>query len=119
MACFKLNGLPPQPTRVWSRVQGRCSTEVVTENNPIVFFPPTGEFLPIGKAAEEYQMINKGNVLQYKKNSSNITMKARYSQIAKGQWVNRTKTFCQPECFAIFAKYKQFQEGKLQYDICR
>lgn len=38
-------------------------------------------------------MINKGNVLQYKKNSSNITMKARYSQIAKGQWVNRTKTF--------------------------
>jgi len=93
MACFKLNGLPPQPTRVWSRVQGRCSTEVVTENNPIVFFPPTGEFLPISQAAYEYQMINKGNVLQYKKNSSNITMRTRYSQIAKGQWVNRTKTF--------------------------
>ena len=38
-------------------------------------------------------MYNKGNVLQYKKNSSNLTKKQRYSQIAKGMWTNRTKTW--------------------------
>jgi hypothetical protein len=37
--------------------------------------------------------INKGNVLQYKKNSSNLTKQQRYSQIAKGLWTNRTKTY--------------------------
>ena len=38
-------------------------------------------------------MINKGNVLQYKINSSNLTKNQRYSKIAQGQWTNRTKTF--------------------------
>jgi hypothetical protein len=38
-------------------------------------------------------MLNKGNVLQYKKNSSNITKQQRYSQIAKGQWTNRNTTW--------------------------
>ena len=98
MACFNPNGLPPNPTRVWSRVQGRCSTEEVQENNPIVFYPPTGEFLPIGDAGEKYLMLNKGNVLQYKKNSSNLTMRARYSQIAKGKWINTSKTFASHIC---------------------
>jgi hypothetical protein len=37
--------------------------------------------------------INKGNVLQYKKNSSQLTKNQRYSQIAKGLWTNRTKTW--------------------------
>lgn len=93
MACFNPDGLPPEPTRVWSRVQGRCATEEIESNNPIVFFPPTQEFLPISEVANRYGMLNKGNVLQYKKNSSNLTMKTRYSLIAKGQWVNTTKTF--------------------------
>jgi hypothetical protein len=35
----------------------------------------------------------KGNVLQYKKNSSNLTKNQRYAQIAKGAWTNRTKTW--------------------------
>ena len=77
MACFNPDGLPPEPTRVWSRVQGRCATEEIEGNNPIVFFPPTQQFLPISAAADKYSMLNKGNVLQYKKNSSNITMKTR------------------------------------------
>jgi hypothetical protein len=38
-------------------------------------------------------MISKGNVLQYKKNSSSLTKNQRYSQIAKGMWTNRTKTW--------------------------
>jgi hypothetical protein len=38
-------------------------------------------------------MLNKGNVLQYKANSSNLTKSQRYSKIAKGQWVNRNTTW--------------------------
>jgi len=34
-------------------------------------------------------MLNKGNVLQYKKNSSNLTKKQQYALIAQGKWVNR------------------------------
>jgi hypothetical protein len=37
--------------------------------------------------------LNKGNVLQYKKNSTQLTKNQRYSQIAKGLWTNRTKTW--------------------------
>ncbi len=35
----------------------------------------------------------KGNILQYKDNSSNLTNQERYAQIMKGSWTNRTKTF--------------------------
>jgi hypothetical protein len=38
-------------------------------------------------------MLNKGNVLQYKANSSNLTKAQRYSKIAKGQWTNRNTTW--------------------------
>jgi hypothetical protein len=79
MACFAFNGQPPNPPRVWSRVQGRCSTlpvETITQ----------GEAYTIA-------MASKGNVLQYKNNSSNITKQQRYSQIAKGMWTNRNTTW--------------------------
>jgi hypothetical protein len=38
-------------------------------------------------------MLNKGNVLQYKKNSSSLTKQQRYAQIAKGCWTNRNTTW--------------------------
>jgi len=38
-------------------------------------------------------MINKGNILQYKKNSSNLTRSQRYSKIINGTWTNRTTTW--------------------------
>ncbi len=79
MACFAFNGLPPDPPRVWSRVQGRCSTLPVDTIGPV--------------EADTIAMLSKGNVLQYKKNSSNITKQQRYSQIAKGQWTNRNTTW--------------------------
>jgi len=55
--------------------------------------PYTGEIIPSAQLGPMLAMINKGNVLQYKKNSSNLTKLQRYSQIAKGQWTNRTKTW--------------------------
>jgi len=79
MACFAFNGQPPRPPRVWSRVQGICSTLPVDTIGPL--------------EAGAIAMLNKGNVLQYKKNSSNLTKQQRYSQIAKGQWTNRNTTW--------------------------
>ena len=38
-------------------------------------------------------MLNKGNILQYKANSSNLTKAQKYSKIAKGQWTNRNTTW--------------------------
>jgi hypothetical protein len=59
----------PIPPRVWSRVQGECNHDI---NIP---------------------SIEKGNVLQYKKNSSSLTKQQKYSQIAKGYWTSRRKCF--------------------------
>ena len=72
----------PNPPRVWSRVQNPCSV-IAYKNGDSDF----------ARAEYERQMLLKGNILQYKKNSSNLTKKQRYTQIAKGMWTNRTKTW--------------------------
>ena len=54
----------PIPPRVWSRVQNRCLFEQ--------------------GLTTETRILAKGNVLQYKKNSSNLTKQQKYSQISKG-----------------------------------
>jgi len=72
MSCF--NNYLPQPTRVWSRVQNSCVQLSLSE-------------------ADTIAMLNKGNVLQYKANSSNLTKAQKYSKIAKGQWINRNTTW--------------------------
>ena len=68
----------PQPPRVWNRVQNVCST--INDNIPLY-------------NQLEKQMLLKGNILQYAKNSLGLTKNQRYSKIAKGQWTNRTKTW--------------------------
>ena len=72
MSCF--NNYVPQPSRDWSRVQNSCVQLSISEVNKIA-------------------MLNKGNVLQYKANSSNLTKAQKYSKIAKGQWINRNTTW--------------------------
>ncbi len=76
----------PNPPRVWSRVQKPCSVIAYKSDDPAA----SSNF---AKADYERQMLLKGNILQYKKNSSNLTKKQRYTQIAKGMWTNRTKTW--------------------------
>jgi hypothetical protein len=82
----------PKPTRVWSRVQNQCT---FTNNNSdnSVFLPLTGKTGTQAEADYQKQMLQKGNILQYKKNSSNLTKNQRYSQICKGAWTNRTKSY--------------------------
>jgi hypothetical protein len=71
----------PNPARVWSRVQNRCSTDTADST------------VDYARIDYDRQMLLKGNILQYKKNSSNLTKNQRYTQIAKGMWTNRTKTW--------------------------
>jgi hypothetical protein len=76
----------PNPPRVWSRVQNPCSAIAYKNDDPAAY----SNFF---RADYEKQMLLKGNILQYKKNSSSLTKKQRYTQIAKGMWINRTKTW--------------------------
>jgi hypothetical protein len=85
----------PVPPRVWSRVQNRCT---YTDNNisNLVFLtvPLTIENnVTLSQATYEAELLQKGNILQYKGNSSRITKKQRYAQLAKGFGPNRTKVF--------------------------
>lgn len=68
----------PQPPREWYRFSTPCTTL-------------TSSVTP--QTAYKLAMLAKGNVLQYKKNSSNITKNQRYSQIARGSWTNRNTTW--------------------------
>jgi len=80
----------PIPPRVWSRVQDRCTFETSASN---VFVPLLNKIVTPLEANYYNKQIEKGNILQYKKNSSNLTKKQKYSQISKGLWTNRTKTY--------------------------
>jgi hypothetical protein len=80
----------PVPPRAWSRWNLRCPSFPV---NGDVQVPYSNKKVPVAQYPSYITMLNKGNVLQYKKNSSNLTQKQRYAQIAKGQWTNRTTTW--------------------------
>jgi hypothetical protein len=82
MSCIS-NCYLPNPPRAWSRVQNSCSLSNDFQGGQV-----SASTLYLENA-----MLNKGNVLQYKKNSSNLTKQQRYAQIAKGQWTNRNTTW--------------------------
>ena len=67
----------PLPPSAWSRVQNRC----VYDSGDYFFDDLRNAYL------------RKGNILQYKKNSSDLTKNQRYAQIAKGLWTNRTRSW--------------------------
>jgi len=83
----------PNPPRAWSRVQNRCT--YFEEGNPYdqIYIPLTGQSVSQAEANYEEKLYYKGNILQYKANSSSLTKKQRYSQLAKGFGPNRTKVF--------------------------
>jgi hypothetical protein len=93
MSCFNSNCYLPIPPRAWSRVQNSCSLTTTSDNSGFVIDPYTQQIVTSVVLAERVSMLNKGNVLQYKANSSNLTKSQIYSKIAKGQWVNRNTTW--------------------------
>lgn len=74
----------PIPPRTWSRVQNACSTIASANTNADT------SLLKYGLTIAQ---INKGNVLQYKANSSKLTKQQIYSLMAKGMWTNRNTTW--------------------------
>jgi len=85
-------GYNPKPPRAWSRVQNNCTYPFTNESVTTAYIPALKKNVPLGDVAYEISMINKGNVLQYKCNSANITKSQKYSLIAKGAW-NRKKAW--------------------------
>lgn len=84
MACFDCY-LPRIP-RQWARVENQCIfNNDVGNPNDLVNLPLTNQLILKKNFASEMQMIQKGNILQYKRNTF-ITKKTKYSLIAKGLW---------------------------------
>jgi hypothetical protein len=82
----------PKPPRVWSRVQNQCTYTVDSSYNE-TYIPLINQTVLPAEAIFLDKQLYKGNILQYKANSSRISKKQKYSQIAKGLWANRTKVF--------------------------
>jgi hypothetical protein len=81
----------PNPPRAWSRVEGNvnCISPIVPPfGNYTVYVPLTKQTIPLAIAAYQEKVIYKGNILQYKNNSSNLSKKQIYSKIANRKWVN-------------------------------
>jgi hypothetical protein len=84
----------PRPPRAWSRVQNPCIyTDPSSNNYKSVYIPLTNQTVTLAQANYEDKLLQKGNILQYKGNSSQLTKKQKYSQLAKGFGPNRTKVF--------------------------
>ena len=83
----------PVPPRVWSRVQNPCTFLIPDDTYQTAYIPLTGQTVSLAQANYEMQMLNKGNVLQYKGNSARLTKTQKYSQLARCAGPNRTKVF--------------------------
>ena len=83
----------PQPPRVWSRVQSACTFLNPNDDYTTGTSVFTGQPISYTQGVYQLQLLNKGNVLQHKANSSRLTKKQRYTQLAKGYGPNRTKVF--------------------------
>jgi hypothetical protein len=77
----------PVPSRAWYRVQHRCLQDF---SNNLVYIPLTNQTVSVAQANYEDKLLYKGNILQYKKNSSQLTKSQKYSKMSKGVGI---KTF--------------------------
>ena len=83
----------PIPPRVWSRVQNQCTYINPNSNYQTVYVPLTKQTISQAQADYESLMFYKGNILQYKNNSAQLTKSQIYSQLARCTSSNRTKVF--------------------------
>jgi len=87
--------ITPQQSVPWSRRQSACTYTPLPSETPqkTVYLPFLKKAVPVNEVAFQIAMYNKGNVLQYKSNSSNLTKSELYSKIAQGMWTNRNTTW--------------------------
>jgi hypothetical protein len=86
-------GYNPIPSRVWSRVQADCVYVDPGSNYNSVYIPLTNQTVSLAQADYEAKQFYKGNILQYKGNSAQLTKKQKYSQLARCAGPSRTKVF--------------------------
>jgi len=82
----------PNPPKEWYRYQNNCHPFIPAVEIATLLNPEASKLIP-NSYKYFLPVYIKGNILQYKKNSANLTKNQRYSQIAKGMWTNRTKTW--------------------------
>ena len=97
MSCLG-NSYLPQPPREWNRYENSCAYLNLTENlltnlDEEIYVPFLRKTIIKKDFLYQLAVYRKGNILQYKKNSSNLTKQQRYSQIARGSWTNRNTTW--------------------------
>lgn len=86
----------PQPPRAWSRVQTipYCTDPFLPVDYKYkVYVPRTNQTVDPDIADLQDKILYKGNILQHKNNSGNLTKNQRYSKIAKGAWINNKKSY--------------------------
>jgi hypothetical protein len=83
----------PIPPRAWSRVQNPCTYINPNDSYTSAYIPLTNQTVSLAQANYEDKLQYKGNILQYKGNSSQLTKRQKYSQIAKCLGPSRTKIF--------------------------
>jgi hypothetical protein len=83
----------PIPPRAWSRVQNPCTYIYPNDNYDSVYIPLTNQTVSLAQANYEDKLQYKGNILQYKGNSSRLNKSQKYSQLAKCLGPSRTKVF--------------------------
>ena len=94
MSCEGKN-CKPNPPRQWNRFENQCAYILPTDADPnsLIYVPLLNKSVTLAEYNYLIQNYKKGNILQYKANSSNLTKQQRYSQIARGMWTNRTTTW--------------------------
>jgi hypothetical protein len=83
----------PIPPRAWSRVQNPCTYINSNDSYDSAYIPLTNQTVSLAQANYEDKLQYKGNILQYKGNSSQLTKRQKYSQLAKCLGPSRTKVF--------------------------
>lgn len=83
----------PIPPRVWSRVENPCAYNLLPNNVKTAYIPLTNKTVSLAQANYDDQLLYKGNILQHRGNSAQLTKRQKYSQLAKGYGPNRTKVF--------------------------
>ena len=74
----------------WSNFKNNCNPPILDVSSQDIL---NNNFIVNKGVKYSLPSYIKGNILQYKKNSSNLTKNQRYGQIARGLWTNRTKTW--------------------------
>lgn len=87
-----INYLPPSPN-LWSRVQNSITFPLPETDYTQTYVPLINQTVSLEEANYYNKLLYKGNILQYKANSFQISKKQKYSKLAQGLGPSRTKTF--------------------------